>query len=89
MSRDSKARIVLTGTPAPNGYEDIYNMFKFIWPNKNVLGFEVNQLRDITATGDKASSLYSIHSKHAVPIWERRDTFSCNAKADRYNTDSC
>lgn len=29
-------------------------MFKFIWPNKNVLGFEVNQLRDITATGDTA-----------------------------------
>ena len=54
MSRYSKARIVLTGTPAPNGYEDIYNMFKFIWPNKNVLGFEVNQLRDITATGDTA-----------------------------------
>lgn len=52
MSRYSKSRIVLTGTPAPNGYEDIYNMFKFIWPNKNVLGFEVNQLRDITATGD-------------------------------------
>lgn len=52
MSRYSKSRIVLTGTPAPNGYDDIYNMFKFIWPNKNVLGFEVNQLRDITATGD-------------------------------------
>lgn len=54
MSRYSKSRIVLTGTPAPNGYEDIYNMFKFIWPNKNVIGFEVNQLRDITATGDTA-----------------------------------
>lgn len=54
MSTYSKARIVLTGTPAPNGYEDIYNMFKFIWPNKNVLGFEINQLRDITATGDQA-----------------------------------
>ncbi|MGI5091306.1 DEAD/DEAH box helicase [Treponema socranskii] len=54
MSRYSKSRIVLTGTPAPNGYEDIYNMFKFIWPNKNVLGFEVNQLRDITVTGDTA-----------------------------------
>lgn len=54
MSKYSKARIVLTGTPAPNGYEDIYNMFKFIWPNKNVIGFEVNQLRDITATGDSA-----------------------------------
>lgn len=54
MAKYSKARIVLTGTPAPNGYEDIYNMFKFIWPNKNVMGFEVNQLRDITATGDQA-----------------------------------
>ena len=52
MSLQCRARIVLTGTPAPNGYEDIYNMFKFIWPNKNVLGFELNQLRDITATGD-------------------------------------
>ncbi len=54
MSKYGKARIVLTGTPAPNGYEDIYNMFKFIWPNKNVIGFELNQLRDITMTGDKA-----------------------------------
>lgn len=54
ISKYSKSRIVLTGTPAPNGYEDIYNMFKFIWPNKNVMGFEINQLRDITATGDQA-----------------------------------
>lgn len=52
MSKYGKARIVLTGTPAPNGYEDVFNMFKFIWPNKNVTGFEVNQLCDITATGD-------------------------------------
>ncbi|MDI9521556.1 MAG: DEAD/DEAH box helicase [Bacillota bacterium] len=52
ISKYSKSRIVLTGTPAPNGYEDIYNVFKFIWPNKNVMGFEVNQLRDITVTGD-------------------------------------
>lgn len=54
LSKYSRSRIVLTGTPAPNGYEDIYNMFKFIWPNKNVTGFEVNQLRDITALGDEA-----------------------------------
>lgn len=49
LSKFCKARVVLTGTPAPNGYEDIYNMFKFIWPTKNVVGFEVNQLRDMTA----------------------------------------
>lgn len=54
MAKYCKSRIVLTGTPAPNGYEDIYNMFKFIWPNKNVMGFVVNQLRDMTLTGDTA-----------------------------------
>ena len=54
LAKYCKARIVLTGTPAPNGYEDLYNMFKFIWPSKNVIGFEINQLRDITATGDQA-----------------------------------
>ena len=48
VSEYCKSRIVLTGTPAPNGYEDLYNMFKFIWPNKNVIGFQVNQLRDMT-----------------------------------------
>ena len=29
-------------------------MFKFIWPSKNVIGFEVNQLRDITTCKDQA-----------------------------------
>lgn len=53
LAKYGKSRIVLTGTPAPNGYEDLYNMFKFIWPTKNVIGFEVNQLRDITSCKDK------------------------------------
>lgn len=70
MSRYSRSRIVLTGTPAPNGYDDIYNMFKFIWPNKNVLGFEVSQLRDITATGDetKVSRLIDNISPYFIRI---------------------
>lgn len=53
IAKFCKSRVVLTGTPAPNGYEDLYNMFKFIWPLKNVIGFEVNQLRDLTAVQNK------------------------------------
>lgn len=49
LSKHCKSRVVLTGTPAPNGYEDLYNLFKFIWPTKNIIGYEVNQLRDITS----------------------------------------
>lgn len=54
ISKYCKSRIVLTGTPAPNGYEDLYNMFKFIWPSKNVIGFGVNQLRDMTTQSQDA-----------------------------------
>lgn len=42
------ARVVLTGTPAPNGYEDLYNLYKFIWPTKKVLPFETYQLKDMS-----------------------------------------
>lgn len=43
-----KSRIVLTGTPAPNGYEDIYNLFSFIWPKRNVTRYNVGQLKDMS-----------------------------------------
>lgn len=70
LAKYCSARVVLTGTPAPNGYEDIYNMFKFIWPTKNVIGFEVNQLRDITARGDeqRISRLISNISPYFIRI---------------------
>ena len=44
------ARVVLTGTPAPNGYEDLYNLFHFIWPNVDIPKYTIGQLRDMTHT---------------------------------------
>lgn len=42
------ARVVLTGTPAPNGYEDLYNLFHFIWPDHDIIKFYVPHLRDMS-----------------------------------------
>ena len=42
------SRVVLTGTPAPNGYEDLYNLYKFIWPTQKIIPFEVYQLKDMS-----------------------------------------
>lgn len=42
------SRVVLTGTPAPNGYEDLYNLYKFIWPTKKIIPFETYQLKDMS-----------------------------------------
>lgn len=44
------SRVILTGTPAPNGYEDLYNLFHFIWPNVDVPKYTIGQLRDMTRT---------------------------------------
>ena len=44
----AKSRVVLTGTPAPNSYVDIYNLFDFIWPSKNIVGFSISQLNNMS-----------------------------------------
>lgn len=44
-----RSRIVLTGTPAPNGYEDVYNLFKFIWPMKRVTYYHLHQLEQMSS----------------------------------------
>lgn len=48
LASHATSRVVLTGTPAPNGYEDLYNLFEFIWPRRNVPCFQVNQLADMS-----------------------------------------
>ena len=48
LADSAASRVVLTGTPAPNGYEDLYNLFKFIWPKRDVIRFRVNQLVEMS-----------------------------------------
>lgn len=48
LAKYCNARVVLTGTPAPNGYEDIYNLYKFIWPNRKIINFNVYQLKKMS-----------------------------------------
>lgn len=44
----ANSRIILTGTPAPNGFEDLKNLFDFIHPNRNIIGFSRGNLRLMT-----------------------------------------
>lgn len=52
LSANSCSRVVLTGTPAPNGYEDLSNLFKFIWPTRKIIKFQSGQLRDMSKNVD-------------------------------------
>lgn len=48
LARYCSARVILTGTPAPNGYEDLYNLFHFIWPDHDVIKFHLQHLKDMS-----------------------------------------
>ncbi|MYE37908.1 MAG: DEAD/DEAH box helicase [Candidatus Spechtbacteria bacterium SB0662_bin_43] len=50
IAKFAKSRIVLTGTPIPNGYEDLYNLFQFLYPYKfkDILKTNYGQLERLT-----------------------------------------
>lgn len=52
ISKEAVARIVLTGTPVPNGYEDLFNLFQFLYPYryKEILKFHYDNLVALTKT---------------------------------------
>ncbi len=50
LSQHAKSRVILTGTPAPNSYVDLYNLYKFIWPANNIIGYSIPQLNVMSRT---------------------------------------
>ena len=48
LAKLATSRVVLTGTPAPNGYEDLHNLFKFIWPDRDIISYNVAQLANMS-----------------------------------------
>lgn len=46
------SRVILTGTPAPNGFEDLYNLFHFIWPKKDVIKYSPSQLKEMSRSSN-------------------------------------
>lgn len=44
-----KSRVILTGTPIPNGFEDLYNLYNFILPGRNIIKYHLFQLKDMTS----------------------------------------
>lgn len=46
------SRVILTGTPAPNGFVDLTNLFEFIWPKRNLIPFGPSTLQSLSELKD-------------------------------------
>lgn len=57
ISKEAVSRVILTGTPVPNGYQDIFNLYKFIYPFKfkEILKFHYHNLEDMTINNSPES----------------------------------
>lgn len=47
IAQYARSRVILTGTPAPNGYQDLFNLYRFIWPQKRIIRFPVHYLTNL------------------------------------------
>ncbi len=81
FTAEASARIILTGTPMPNGYEDLSSLYEIFSPSVPILPFKYSQLKNFTAKGaserdiarikDAIEPYYSrISKKYLVSIGE-------------------
>lgn len=57
IGKEARSRIILTGTPVPNGYEDLFNLYQYLYPYrfKEILGFHYGNLQDMSKNADNNS----------------------------------
>lgn len=50
ISKEAVSRVILTWTPVPNWYEDLFNLYRFIYPYKykDILKIHYDQLKELT-----------------------------------------
>lgn len=73
IGKEASARIVLTGTPVPNGYEDLYNLFQFLYPfrYKDILGFHYGNLAEMSKAEETDSHRVSSLIRNISPFFIR------------------
>ncbi len=73
IAKEAKARIILTGTPVPNGYEDLFNLFQYLYPYKykDILKFHYGNLLDMTANSHIDSDRVKEFTNNISPYFIR------------------
>ena len=73
IAKEAKSRVILTGTPVPNGYEDLYNLYQFLYPYKfkDILQFHYGNLVDMTKNCDFSNEKVKQFTKNIAPYFIR------------------
>lgn len=55
LARTARSRVVLTGTPIPQGFQDLLNIARFLYPDKNILSYSHKRLKKFTKSPERYS----------------------------------
>jgi len=71
ISEYAKYRCVLTGTPFPRSYTDVFNLFDFLWPDNNALDSDAKIKIRIQEENNHAASAKEVFKKAIGPLFYR------------------
>jgi SNF2 family DNA or RNA helicase len=71
LARSAKYRCILTGTPCPHSFSDLFNLFEFLWPTNDPIGAD-NRIRIQAAEQeDKIETAQQLLKKTVGPLFYR------------------
>jgi hypothetical protein len=71
LARFAKFRCILTGTPCPHSFADLFNLFEFLWPTNDPIGPD-NRIRIRAAEQEgKIETAQQLLKKTVGPMFYR------------------
>jgi SNF2 family DNA or RNA helicase len=80
QSQSAKFRCVLTGTPMPKSYTDIFNLFDFLWPNQHPIGSSDKTMIKINEERKDTQAAKELLEQYIGPLFYRVRKSDLNLK---------
>jgi SNF2 family DNA or RNA helicase len=71
IAKYARFRVVLTGTPMPNSYSDVFNLFDFLWPESEPIDTETKIRIEIQEQKGDKQTPKNLLKQHIGPLFYR------------------
>ena len=80
LARIARSRVVLTGTPIPQGFQDLLNITRFLYPDKKILSYSYKRLKKFTSNPNRYSREINRLTSQFEPFFIRLGKSDFNIK---------
>lgn len=80
LARSAISRVVLTGTPIPQGFQDLLNITRFLYPDKKILSYSYKRLKQFTQNPERYAREINRLTNQFEPFFVRLGKSDFNLK---------